>query len=120
MSLLLAPDGIQIGPDDRLPIFDFDEWIVTDGTEREIGTLTAGEQKTLVFNNISTVRAGARVFAQPLNFGSPDFHFDKLLIKGAWVSDANQISVLVKNDSSASVTYGVDEWSLMYFNTSNP
>ncbi len=121
MSLLNAPDGIVIGPDDgRLPIFDFDEWVVTSGTERDIGTLAAGEQKLLVFNDIPTVRAGARVLAAPLNGGSTSFNFDKLLVKAAWVTDANQISVLVKNDSSSEVTYGVDEWSLMYFNTSNP
>lgn len=121
MAVENFPDGIMVGPDNgRLPLIDFDEWIVTDGLERIIGTLAAGEQKVMVFNGIETVRAGARILAQPLNLGRTSVDgMDCLIIKAAWVSDEQQISVLVKNDSNAEVVYGVDEWSFMYFNTSN-
>lgn len=121
MSETHFPEGIKIGPDteessadDRLPIYDFDEW----AAEHEAFTLDAGEQRLLVFSGISTARFGSTVFARPQNPHTGNM--DKMIVKMAYASDEGEISVLVKNDSSSQVTYAQDQWVLTYFATFSP
>lgn len=112
MSVLDASDGIKIGSS-SYPIYEFEE----DTTEEtvDLGTMSANEIRTLVFNNLPVVRSGSKVFAMPQN---PAF-YENLEIRHAWCSDVNQVSVIVKNDSDSAVVYSLSEqWLVSHWNTS--
>lgn len=121
MSVFHAVDGIKIGPDlentsddDRLPIFDFDEWSPQSG----VGSMSAGETKILTFEGLLTFRAGQTVLVRPLN---PDqFNQTHLLISHAWCPTDGTIKVIVKNMSSSTMDFGNDQWNIGGWNTINP
>ncbi len=112
------PDGIKIGPDstgnERLALYSFDEFI-TDSID--LGTMAPNEVKTIVVSNVPTVRYGDTVIARPLN---PQDNFT-LLVKFAWTSNENEVSIMLKNDINANVTYNMQsQWALTYFSTATP
>lgn len=121
MAAVHCPDGIKIGPDteqssedDRLPIYDFDEWAVSIPEF----VLAAGAQTWLVVENLSTLRSGSKIMAQPTN---PHVgNMDKLVVKHVRVSQDGEASILVKNDSDAEVTYAEDQWIISFWNTAAP
>lgn len=111
-----APDGILIGADvnGRLAILDFDEYSVT--TE-EIGTMSAGEVKTLTFEGMDNLRMGTTLVVAPAN---PElYNQDNLLILHSYVSSNGTVKIMVKNLSSTSKTFGTDQWTVGGWNTVN-
>lgn len=121
MAVQHFPDGVKIGPDleqtsedDRLPIYDFDEWAVSIPEF----TLSAGAQEWLVVQGLTTLRSGSKIMAAPTN---PHVgNMDKLLIKHVRVSAEGEASILVKNDSNSQVTYDQDQWIISFWNTAAP
>ncbi|MES1987476.1 MAG: hypothetical protein V4440_05495 [Pseudomonadota bacterium] len=113
MAATEFPEGITVGPDPetRLSLNGFDEYFPSDV---DLGTMATGEVRTLVFNDILTAAQGARIIASPCN---PSF-FEFLTIKHAWVSDLNQVSVIIKNDSDSEQTPALsDQWQLTIIST---
>lgn len=123
MSVQHFPDGIKIGPDasgnDRLPLFEFDEWLTGDGVV--IGTMDANEVKTVVIEGVGNLRLGQTIVKagpqDPANAGS---EYDHLLVLNAWMSGATEISVRVRNLHSQSVSFPAQQWLITHLNTSNP
>jgi hypothetical protein len=115
------PNGIKIGPDldttsedDRLPIYDFDEWCPQSG----IGVMSANETRTLTFTDLSTFRPGQTLVVRPLN---PDqFNQDKLLILHVWCPNVGIVKIIVKNLENSEVDFGNDQLNIGGWNTSNP
>ncbi len=114
MAVTEFPDGIKIGPD-SLPVYMMDEWVTNETVE--LGEMAANEIRTLVFESVETVRAGAKVFCAPM---TPAL-FQTLQVRAAYVSGEQEVSVIVKNDSDVAVTYTLNEsFLLSYWNTSAP
>lgn len=123
LSVLLAPDGIQIGPEAVLPIKEFDEYAF----ERGELEMTAGEVRTLNFGSAVTFHGGAHCFAEVYNpyvigFSELEhkvvsFNNDKFLILHAWFDGDTQ--VMVKNLSSSTVTFANDQIVVACLNTTN-
>lgn len=111
MAVVDASDGVKIGSD-SLPVYLFDEWM-TDETV-SLGTMSADETRTLVFNGVETLREGSKIFATPQN---PQYFLD-LEIRHVWQSGQQQVSVYVKNKSSETVYTLEESWTLSYWNTS--
>ncbi len=117
--LMTAPDGILIGAqnstNDRLPIFEFNEFVSNESVG--LGEMAAGEIRTLTFSGVPFIRTGETCFARPQN---PEF-YENLQIRHVWPSDLNEIKAIIKNDSASAVTYTMTEaWILSYWNTSSP
>lgn len=125
MAVTLAPDGIKIGPDvggnDRLPIFEFDEWLTSEGVE--VGTLAAGEIKEIEISGVANIRPGQTILrARPADPSITTSNFQHLLTLDAWAKPltSDVIVVRVKNIHSASITVTTDQWLITHLNTSNP
>ncbi len=123
MSVQHAPNGIKIGPDlemssedDRLPIYDFDEWAINVPTF----TLDGGEVTIITVTGLVTARPGSQVVAQPQNFHEPLHNLDKLQVKFARVVNAGEVEIMVKNESSSQVTFGEDQWLITFWCTVSP
>lgn len=118
MAVIDAADGIKIGPNSQgIPVVNFGEFA---SDALVIGTLAAGEVKTVTVSGIPDIFMGATVLARPGNPQSEIYNFDKLVVKYAWIDFTyNQVNIMVKNDTNAEVTYGEDYWTISYWNTNN-
>lgn len=119
MSVTEAPDGIRIGTTDgdRLPMREFDEYPF----EHNLGTMTAGEVRTLNFGNVPTFRGGHTLKATLMNPASNNG--SKLLIMHAWIDTGvspSVIKVMVKNLDSSSVNFGNDQITVSGWTTAEP
>lgn len=120
-SVAHFPDGVKIGPDatgdERLPIYDADEWVAS----ITIGTLAGGEVKDFVVSDVGTARAGASVLkARPLNPFSSNYHYNDLDVVNTDVTTTGEITMRVRNRSGSSVNFGGDQWVFSYINTVTP
>lgn len=127
MAVQNFPDGITIGPitnnpsTDRLPIFEFDEWLTPDGVE--VGTLAAGEIKEIEITGVLNVRDGQTILkCRPAYADVTTSNFQHLLTLDAWPKplEPSTIVVRVKNIHSAEITVTTDPWKITHLNTSNP
>lgn len=119
MAVESFPDGIQIGGGDRLPIYEFDEWLTGDGVV--IGTMSAGEVKTLVISDVENVRLGQTVIkAGPQDFANAGSEYDHLLVLNGWYSGENELSIRVRNLHLSSVAFPAQQWLITHLNTSAP
>lgn len=124
MAVEYFPDGIKVGieapggsDNDRLPIFEIDEWV----DYIDPGTMTAGEVKTFVIQNVANLRFGAVILAaRPQNVSAPELNYDKLLVLHAYCSNDGEITVMLKNIHNDTVQFGHDQWLFPHWNTSNP
>lgn len=113
MSIIEAPEGIRIGPDDqqdendtRLPLLDFDEW----NPMSEVGVMAAGEIKVLTFTGMPTLKMGATIIVRPLN--PEEFNQIYLMISHCYVSVDGTVKVIVKNISNEELDFGSDQWNV--------
>lgn len=115
---VLTVDGIKIGPNSQtLPILSFGEYI---SDPLVIGTLAAGEVKTVTISDIPDLFMGATCFARPMNPQASVHNFDKLCVKYAWIDFVyREVNIMVKNDTASEVAYGEDNWCITYLNTNN-
>lgn len=127
MSFTHFPDGIKVGPDstgnDRLPLFEFDEWLANDVV---VGTLAAGEIKDVEISGVLNIRAGQTVLrARPASTSTePINDYQYLLTIDAWVKPTievvDTIVVRVKNIHSEEIDFITDAWLITHLNTANP
>ncbi len=110
MSVLLAPEGINVGPENegRLPILTADVQFPT----VTVGVMAAGEAKTIVITDVPNLQFGACILAcSPLD---PPY-FLTLEIRHVWASNTNELSIYVKNDSDVEVNYDtVEQWQVAF------
>lgn len=108
LDVLLAPDGIQIGPSSVLPIKEFDEYVF----EMDAEAFAPGQIKTLNFGSDVTFHGGASCSAEVLNPGSDT----GLLIRHVWFD--GDVKVMVQNTDSSSQEY-TDQVDVTCWNTAN-
>lgn len=120
MPVQHAPEGIKIGPDldttavdDRLPMLDFDEYVVNSG----IGVMSANETRVLTFTGLDNFRMASTLVVRPLN---PETNNqEKLLISHVYVPVQGTVKVIVKNMENSSVNFGDDQMNIGGWNTAN-
>lgn len=127
MSVQDFPDGIRIGPTtntpstDRLPLFEFDEWLTLDGVE--VGTMAAGEIKEIEVSGIPNMRDGQTILrARPAPIMVTTSNFQHLMTLDAWVKPLypDTLVIRVKNIHSEEITVSTDQWLITHLNTANP